>query len=170
MLPSSVAARLALHLERVRNQHQSDIDKGFGRVPLPDALARKYPNADRQWAWQFVFPATRICHDPRWGLPCRFHLHQSAVQRAVAAAVQEAGLAKRASCHTFRHSLAAGQVDAVFLTHLHSDHFVGIPDLWLTGWLVSSRTKAWPFFGPSGTVRMMDRLKEAFSVDLQTRV
>jgi integron integrase len=65
VLPSSVRTRLASHLDRVRQQHRSDIDKGFGRAPLPDALVRKYPNADRQWAWQFAFPAARICHDPR---------------------------------------------------------------------------------------------------------
>jgi hypothetical protein len=60
-----------------------DLDAGLGRVVLPDALVRKFPNAAREWRWQFVFPASRICRDPRFGPPSRFHLHESAVQRAV---------------------------------------------------------------------------------------
>jgi len=67
-------------------------------------------------------------------------------------------------------NLNASQVDAVFLTHLHSDHFVGLPDLWLTGWLVSSRARPWELSGPAGTALMVERLREAFSVDLKTRV
>ena len=66
--------------------------------------------------------------------------------------------------------VAASQVDAIFLTHLHSDHIVGIPDLWLTGWLQSLRNRPWAVFGPTGTSRMMDSLKQAFSVDIQARV
>ncbi len=66
--------------------------------------------------------------------------------------------------------IAAGQVDAIFLTHLHSDHIVGIPDVWLTGWLISARTRPWDIFGPTGTIQMMASLKQAFAVDLQVRV
>jgi integron integrase len=106
MLPALVSSKLSRHLERVRWQHQSDLERGLGRVPLPDALERKYPNAGTQWSWQFVFPATRICRDPRWGPPCRYHLHESMIQRAVTEAVRKAGIAKKASCHTFRHSFA----------------------------------------------------------------
>ena len=114
MLPGAVITRLVTHLEGVRGQHQDDIARGFGSVPLPDALSRRYPNAPVQWAWQFVFPASRICRDPRWGPPCRYHLHESAIQRAVADAVQRSGIAKKASCHTFRHS---------FATHLLEDGY-----------------------------------------------
>jgi integrase len=100
------------HLAAVRIQHRADLDAGFGRVALPTALDHKYPNAPTEWAWQFVFPAARICRDPRWGAPSRFHLHESAIQRAVTQAARRAGLTKRVGCHTFRHSFATHLLEA----------------------------------------------------------
>jgi integron integrase len=105
-LPDVVVPRLEAHLGRVRARHDADLARGEGRVVLPDALARKYPGADRSWPWQFVFPASRVCRDPRYGPPTRYHLHESVIQRAVTAAVRRAGITKRATCHTFRHSFA----------------------------------------------------------------
>jgi integron integrase len=106
MLPSTVIDSLHQHLEGVRRLHAADLKNGFGRVVLPDALERKYPSAATEWGWQFVFPASRICRDARWGPPSRFHLHESAVQKAVAAAVRRSGIAKRIGPHTFRHCFA----------------------------------------------------------------
>ncbi len=103
LLPRAVHVRLSEHLERVREMHTRDLKSGFGRVMLPEALARKYPNADREWRWQFVFPAARICRDPKWGPPSRFHLHESAVQRAIAGAARRAHLTKCVGPHTLRH-------------------------------------------------------------------
>ena len=105
-LPAMVVEALTHHLEDVRRRHQRDLAGGFGRVTMPDALARKYPNAPIEWRWQFVFPAARICRDARRGPPSRFRLHESAVQKAVAEAAKLAGLEKRVSCHVFRHSFA----------------------------------------------------------------
>jgi len=106
MLPDAVRKALEEHLEEVRRIHQADLAAGYGRVVLPGALDRKYPNACADWLWQFIFPAGRICRDERFGPPTRFHLHESVVQRAVTEAGRKAGLAKRVGCHTFRHSFA----------------------------------------------------------------
>jgi hypothetical protein len=76
MLPGGIEERLRVHLRAVKRQHQQHLTDGFGRVVLPFALDRNYPNAATAWGWQFVFPAGRICRDPRSGPPSRFHLHE----------------------------------------------------------------------------------------------
>ncbi|HUF64739.1 MAG TPA: integron integrase [Gemmatimonadaceae bacterium] len=106
VLPAVVRPALARHLEPVRAQHQRDLAAGAGRVALPGALGRKYPHAAASRPWQWVFPATRQYQDGDTGERRRHHLHPSVVQRAVARAVREAGLSKRANCHTLRHSFA----------------------------------------------------------------
>lgn len=102
MLPDGVCDRLREHLDAVREQHRADLAAGVGRVVLPAALDHKFPNAGSQWIWQFVFPAGRICRDPQFGPPSRYHLHESVIQRAVTEAARRSGVAKRVSCHTFR--------------------------------------------------------------------
>jgi integron integrase len=106
MLPVNLTAQLQLHLHKVKLQHDQDLADGFGEVWLPDALARKYPRAAREWSWQFVFPSSRISIDPRSHTKRRHHIDESALQQAVKRAVRSAGLTKPASCHTFRHSFA----------------------------------------------------------------
>lgn len=103
LLPATAKADLARHLEAVRQQHQRDLSKGAGWVELPGGLERKYPNAGREWAWQWVFPATSCYVDRETGKRRRHHLYESVVQRAVKEAIRRAGVAKPASPHTFRH-------------------------------------------------------------------
>jgi site-specific recombinase XerD len=114
VLPAAVVEPLARHLESVKRQHEADLARGLGRVVLPFALDRKYPNAPTEWGWQFVFPPSRVCTDPRWGPPTRFHLHESVVQKAVAHAARQTAIAKRVGPDTFRHS---------FATHLLEDGY-----------------------------------------------
>jgi integron integrase len=106
MLPEKLVQPLQEHLGRVRALHGRDIKEGFGEVYLPYALARKYPRAGRQWAWQFVFPSASRSVDPESGVVRRHHVHPDTLSRAVSAAARRAAIDKRVSCHTLRHSFA----------------------------------------------------------------
>lgn len=111
-LPEALIAPLQAHLARARQLHEEDVRNGYGEVFLPNALARKYPNAAREWGWQYVFPSGRLSADPRSGKIRRHHLHENGLQRAVQGARRKSGLAKRVCCHTFRHSFATHMLEA----------------------------------------------------------
>jgi integron integrase len=106
LLPDAVQSRLKKHIERVCGLHQSDLKDGFGEVYMPNALGRKYPNGCREIGWQYVFPSKTLSKDPRSGVTRRHHVKESGLQKAVKTAVRKAGLLKRVTCHTFRHSYA----------------------------------------------------------------
>jgi integron integrase len=112
LLPATVRASLAAHLERVRELHARDVADGFGRVWLPDALDRKFPRAAGEWGWQWVFPAARRWRDPATGAQRRHHAHEGTVSRAVLTAVRASGLTVRATTHTLRHSFATHLLEA----------------------------------------------------------
>jgi integron integrase len=114
MLPNSVIDSLKEHLQSVQRMHHEDLDRGYGSVYLPYALERKYPNAERQWVWQYVFPSGRISKNPLSGIVRRHHLDESGLQKAVKQASFSARINKRVGCHTFRHS---------FATHLLQNHY-----------------------------------------------
>ena len=106
MLPRSLTAPLEAQLREAKAVHERDLGHGWGRVVLPEALARKYPNAPADWRWQWVFPQQRRWRDPRTGAQGRHHVHPTVIQRAVCEAVRHAGIPKHATCHTLRHSFA----------------------------------------------------------------
>ena len=114
MLPQVVNISLKEHLKRVRKIHQQDRQDGYGRVNLPYALSRKYPNASREWNWQYIFPATKRFKNPITGEQGRHHIHETAIQKSVKKAIRNAGIVKHAACHTLRHS---------FATHLLEDGY-----------------------------------------------
>ena len=105
-LPEHLVTPICAHLKSVKATHEQDLAEGFGCVQLPHALERKYPRACREWKWQFVFPATSRSRDPVSGVVRRHHLHPSVIQKAVTTAVRQAGIQKKAGCHSLRHSFA----------------------------------------------------------------
>jgi len=106
MPPSRVEPALHRHLRQIRALHRKDLDAGYGHVALPYAFARKYPSAPTDWVWQYVFPSAALSANPDDGLMGRRHMSPRTIQKAVKAAVRTAGIPKRATCHTLRHSFA----------------------------------------------------------------
>lgn len=114
LLPKSLHQSLEQHIAKVRFIHTEDLRRGFGEVWLPYALERKYPNAGKEWKWQYVFPSTKISPTREDGKPRRHHTAEATIQKAVRDAMRKTQINKHGNCHTFRHS---------FATHLLKNHY-----------------------------------------------
>jgi integron integrase len=112
MLPESLKIPLQEHLKKVKTIHERDLAEGWGRVLMPEALDRKYPNAPKEWRWQWVFPQENRWKNTKTGEEGRHHVHETILQRAVKEAVRKVGIVERIGCHTFRHSFATHLLEA----------------------------------------------------------
>lgn len=111
-LPDKYKTAVRKQLEKAKQIHLKDLQKGQGSVYLPNALEKKYPNANKEWRWQYVFPSGRLSVDPRSGLTRRHHLHENGLQKTIKKAAESAGITKKVNCHALRHSFATHLLEA----------------------------------------------------------
>ena len=111
-IPNKLIAGLQSQIDKVRDLHTEDLENGFGRVYIPGALARKYPNAEKEFRWQYVFPSTKVSTDPRTGIARRHHIHENGLQKYIKKAAEQAGITKKVNCHCLRHSFATHLLEA----------------------------------------------------------